>query len=183
MRLVDLNVDYIGADVVDELIRQNQRAYSNDRRKFIQRDLLQRSASDGRPRAVPRLSRALLQPGRSARAREHTPLGRNLAVGDDVHRPRTERRHSHRQVARGEPAARRRSIFRSRSSCSTRRIRRSISATSTSRCGALPTCPTRRSVSQLRCTDPDALSIVDRRAQCSTARRRHDEFAARLQVS
>ncbi len=41
MRLVDLNVDYVGADVVDELIRQNQRAYSNHRRKFIQRDLLQ----------------------------------------------------------------------------------------------------------------------------------------------
>jgi SAM-dependent methyltransferase len=41
MRLVDLSVDYIGADVVDELIRQNRHAYGNDRRKFIQRDLLQ----------------------------------------------------------------------------------------------------------------------------------------------
>jgi SAM-dependent methyltransferase len=41
MRLVDLSVDYIGADVVDELIRQNQKAYGNARRRFIQRDLLQ----------------------------------------------------------------------------------------------------------------------------------------------
>jgi len=40
MRLVDMNVDYIGADVVDELIRQNQRAYGNARRKFVQLDLL-----------------------------------------------------------------------------------------------------------------------------------------------
>lgn len=43
MRLVDLNVDYIGADVVDELILQNQRAYGNDRRKFVQRDVLEDS--------------------------------------------------------------------------------------------------------------------------------------------
>lgn len=41
MRLVELNVDYIGADVVDELIRQNRSAYGSDRRRFVQRDLLE----------------------------------------------------------------------------------------------------------------------------------------------
>jgi SAM-dependent methyltransferase len=40
MRLVDLNVEYTGADIVDDLIRQNERAYGNGRRKFVQRDLL-----------------------------------------------------------------------------------------------------------------------------------------------
>ncbi len=40
MRLVELNVDYIGADVVDELIQQNRAAYGSARREFVQRDLL-----------------------------------------------------------------------------------------------------------------------------------------------
>jgi SAM-dependent methyltransferase len=47
MRLVEMNVDYIGADVVDELIQQNHSAYGSDRRTFMQRDLLH----DALPRA------------------------------------------------------------------------------------------------------------------------------------
>ena len=40
MKLVKTHVDYVGADVVDELVERNRRAYAIDRRTFVQRDLL-----------------------------------------------------------------------------------------------------------------------------------------------
>jgi hypothetical protein len=41
MKLVEMDVEYIGGDIVDELIRNNQTQYSSNRRKFIYLDILQ----------------------------------------------------------------------------------------------------------------------------------------------
>lgn len=39
MRELSLNVDYVGADIVPELIQRNQSLYGNDRRRFMTLDL------------------------------------------------------------------------------------------------------------------------------------------------
>jgi len=41
MKLVDLDIDYIGGDIIDEMIRDNQHQYGNSRRRFLRLDLLQ----------------------------------------------------------------------------------------------------------------------------------------------
>lgn len=41
MKFVDIGIEYIGGDVVDALIRDNQRHYSRHERRFIRLDLLQ----------------------------------------------------------------------------------------------------------------------------------------------
>jgi len=41
MKLVEMDVEYIGGDIIDELIRDNQRRYGRAGRKFIYLDLLQ----------------------------------------------------------------------------------------------------------------------------------------------
>ncbi|KYK44713.1 hypothetical protein A1D31_36180 [Bradyrhizobium liaoningense] len=41
MRFVDLGIDYIGADIVPELIAANQTKYGNDHRRFIVHDVAQ----------------------------------------------------------------------------------------------------------------------------------------------
>ena len=40
MSRVDLDVDYVGADVVKELVRRNRAQYARDRRRFVELDLL-----------------------------------------------------------------------------------------------------------------------------------------------
>jgi hypothetical protein len=40
MRLVPMDIDYIGADIVESLVTENQRRYGSDRRQFIWLDLL-----------------------------------------------------------------------------------------------------------------------------------------------
>ena len=47
MKLLELDVDYIGGDIVAELVRENQRRYGDARRRFVHLDLLQ----DELPRA------------------------------------------------------------------------------------------------------------------------------------
>jgi SAM-dependent methyltransferase len=47
MRLVETDADYVGADIVAELIERNQRAYGSERRRFICIDLCR----DALPRA------------------------------------------------------------------------------------------------------------------------------------
>ena len=41
MKSVKLDVDYIGADIVKELVERNRRAYANDRRRFVYADVTQ----------------------------------------------------------------------------------------------------------------------------------------------
>jgi hypothetical protein len=41
MKLVNMDVEYIGGDIVDELIEDNQRQYGSNKHKFIHLDLLQ----------------------------------------------------------------------------------------------------------------------------------------------
>lgn len=41
MRLLDLEQDYVGGDIVADLIERNQREYGNERRRFIHVDLVQ----------------------------------------------------------------------------------------------------------------------------------------------
>jgi len=41
MKLLEMDFEYIGGDIVDELIRENQRQYGSNSRKFIHVDLLQ----------------------------------------------------------------------------------------------------------------------------------------------
>lgn len=41
MRLLDLDVDYTGADIVNELVEYNQQHYANERRRFLRLDLVQ----------------------------------------------------------------------------------------------------------------------------------------------
>ncbi len=41
MKSVGLDIDYIGGDIVDELIQDNQRRYGGDGRRFMHLDLLQ----------------------------------------------------------------------------------------------------------------------------------------------
>lgn len=43
MKLIDLNVNYIGADIVPELIAKNQAQYRNLRRSFMKLDLIKDS--------------------------------------------------------------------------------------------------------------------------------------------
>jgi len=40
MRLVPMDIDYIGADIVESLVAENQRRYGSDRRRFMWLDLL-----------------------------------------------------------------------------------------------------------------------------------------------
>ena len=40
MRLLDLDVDYTGADIVNELVEHNQQQYGNERRRFVRLDLV-----------------------------------------------------------------------------------------------------------------------------------------------
>jgi SAM-dependent methyltransferase len=40
MKLVEMDVDYIGGDIIDEMIQDNQRRYGNAGRKFMHLDLL-----------------------------------------------------------------------------------------------------------------------------------------------
>jgi hypothetical protein len=41
MRLLDLDVDYTGADIVNELVEANQQQYGNEQRRFMRLDLVQ----------------------------------------------------------------------------------------------------------------------------------------------
>jgi hypothetical protein len=41
MRLLDLDIDYIGGDIVAELVERNRRQYENERRRFMRIDLVQ----------------------------------------------------------------------------------------------------------------------------------------------
>jgi hypothetical protein len=43
MKLVEMDCRYIGADIVDELVRENQNRYGNEKREFINLDILQDS--------------------------------------------------------------------------------------------------------------------------------------------
>ena len=46
MKAVEMDVDYIGGDIVDELISNNQRLYGGDGRRFMHLDLLQDTLPD-----------------------------------------------------------------------------------------------------------------------------------------
>jgi hypothetical protein len=41
MKLLEMDVEYIGGDIVEEVIRDNQMQYGNSRRRFMNLDLLQ----------------------------------------------------------------------------------------------------------------------------------------------